>query len=250
MTRLAEKVALVTGGTAGIGRATALALAGAGAAVALSGRRAAEGAAVVDLIRGRGGRALFIRGDVSLEEDVEAMIRAVTTTFGRLDIAVNNAGIEGDVGPRVQDVTVANYRAVTDTNVLGTLLCMKHEIPALLSAGGGSIVNISSIAGLAGFTGGAAYVASKHAVIGLTRAAALEYAKQNIRVNVVAPGAVQTDMIDRIVKGRPGPTLAAHPVGRFGTPEEIAAAILWLAGPESSFVTGAVLPADGGYTAQ
>jgi NAD(P)-dependent dehydrogenase (short-subunit alcohol dehydrogenase family) len=249
-----DKVALITGGGSGIGRATALAFASAGAKVALTGRREAEGQETVALIKQHGGQALFVQGDVRNEGDVARMVSQTLDAYGRLDAAFNNAGIEGEVGKPTHEQTVANYHAVMDINVLGVLLAMKHQIAAMLKNGGGAIVNNASVGGLVGFPGASVYVASKHAVVGLTKTAALEYAKQGIRVNAVAPGGIKTPMLNRFTGG-PGTDFFnqlsnLHPIGRLGTPEEIAEAVLWLCSDKSSFVTGLSLTADGGWTAQ
>jgi NAD(P)-dependent dehydrogenase (short-subunit alcohol dehydrogenase family) len=248
------KVALVTGGGSGIGRAAALAFADAGARVVVSGRREAEGFETIALIKKAGGQGTFIRGDVSNEADVEKLVAQTVKTFGRLDAAFNNAGIEGEVGKPTHEQSVTNYRSVMDINVLGVLLAMKHEIGAMLKNGGGAIVNNASVGGLVGFPGVSVYVASKHAVLGLTRTAALEYAKQGIRVNAVSPGGIETPMLNRFTGG-PGTDFSnqlagMHPVGRLGRPEEIAEAVVWLCSDKASFVTGLSLTADGGFTAQ
>jgi NAD(P)-dependent dehydrogenase (short-subunit alcohol dehydrogenase family) len=249
-----DKVALVTGGGSGIGRATALAYARAGAKVVLSGRREKEGLETVGLIKQHGGQGLFIKGDVTREADVEVLVAQTLSTYGRLDAAFNNAGIEGEVGKQTHEQSVVNYRSVMDINVLGVLLAMKYEIAALLKNGGGSIVNNASVGGLVGFPGASVYVASKHAVMGLTRTAALEYAKQGIRVNAVSPGGIETPMLHRFTGGAGtdffNQLAGSHPVGRLGRPEEIAEAVLWLSSDKASFVTGQSLTADGGWTAQ
>jgi NAD(P)-dependent dehydrogenase (short-subunit alcohol dehydrogenase family) len=251
-----NKIVLVTGGTSGIGRATAIAFAREGATVVVSGRRKAEGAETVNYVQKAGGKGLFIQCDVSDEAQVKSLVEATVREFGRLDIAVNNAGIEGTPGPFV-DATVDQYTKLFDINVKGVFLSMKYEIPAMLKSGGGSIVNTSSAAGSNGFPTMGLYVATKHAVNGLTKTAALEYARQGIRVNTVSPAGVETDMLQRFV-GKPGDAdtearkgfAESHPVGRFGTPEEIAAAILFLSAPTSGFVTGHDLLVDGGYSAR
>jgi NAD(P)-dependent dehydrogenase (short-subunit alcohol dehydrogenase family) len=248
------KVALVTGGGSGIGRAAALAFAEAGAKVVVSGRREAEGFETIALIKKAGGQGTFIRGDVSNEADVEKLVAQTVKTYGRLDAAFNNAGIEGEIGKPTHEQSVANYRSVMDINVLGVLLAMKHEIGAMLKNGGGSIVNNASVGGLVGFPGVSVYVASKHAVLGLTKTAALEYAKQGVRVNAVAPGGIETPMLNRFTGG-PGTDFSnqlagMHPIGRVGRPEEIAEAVVWLCSDKASFVTGLSLTADGGFTAQ
>jgi len=251
---LSGKVAVVTGGTAGIGRAAAVALAAAGARVIVAGRREREGESVVAEIAAAGGTARFVRADVTDEAQVRAMVDAAVTHFGGLHVAVNNAGVLSAPGLPATGSTVAEYRRVLDTNVLGVVLGMKYQLAAMLASGGGSIVNNASILGLIGLPGSSLYIASKHAVIGLTRAAALENARQGIRVNAVAPGAVQTDMIDTLTQGG-NPAIVdgvvrMHPIGRMGRPREIADAVVWLASDQASFVTGAVLPVDGGFTAQ
>jgi NAD(P)-dependent dehydrogenase (short-subunit alcohol dehydrogenase family) len=255
MNKLLEgKVALVTGGGSGIGRASALAYANAGAKVVVSGRREKEALETVALIQKAGGQGLFVRADVSNEADVEHLVTKTLSTYGRLDIAFNNAGIEGEVGKQTHEQSLDNYRAVIDTNVLGVLLAMKHEISAMLKNGGGAIVNNASVGGLIGFPGVSVYVASKHAVLGLTKTAALEYARKGIRVNAVSPGGIETPMLDRFTGG-PGTDFfnqlaGMHPIGRLGRPEEIAEAVLWLSSDRASFVTGLTLTADGGWTAQ
>jgi NAD(P)-dependent dehydrogenase (short-subunit alcohol dehydrogenase family) len=250
MATFTGKVALVTGGTAGIGRATALAFAKEGAKVVVSGRNADAGAEVVKQIQRAGGEATFVRADVTKASDVQALIDKTLKTYSRLDIAFNNAGVEGDLGP-LHEASEQTYDHIFNANVRGVFLSMKAQIPAMLKTGGGVIVNNSSIAGLIGLPGAALYVASKHAVIGLTKSAALEYSKQGVRVNAVAPASIQTDMFDRVAQQVTREALvAAHPIGRIGTPEEIAAGVLWLCSPGASFVTGHTLSIDGGFTAQ
>ena len=253
MNRFSGKVALVTGGTGGIGRATALAFAREGARVAIAGRREAEGNETIRLIEQAGGEGLFIQADLSREPDARSMVEAVHKKYGRLDLAFNNAGVDGKPG-MIPEQTEANFDYVMAVNVKGQWLSMKYEIPALLRSGGGSIVNNASVMGLVGSAGMAIYSASKHAIVGLTKSAALECAKQNIRVNAVAPGGVQTDMLDRVTGG-PNSVYRAkmaafHPVGRIASPDEISAAVLWLCGDEASFVTGHILVVDGGLTAR
>jgi len=255
MNRLLEdKITLITGGGSGIGRATALAFARAGAKVVISGRREREGYETLGLVKKLCGQGEFIKADISKEADVEVLVNQTLAAYGRLDVAFNNAGIEGEVGKQTHEQSVANYRAVIDTNVLGVLLAMKFEIAAMLKNGGGAIVNNASVGGLIGFPGVSVYVASKHAVLGLTKTAALEYAKQGIRVNAVAPGGIETPMLHRFTGG-PGSDFfnqlaGMHPIGRLGRPEEIAEAVLWLCSDKASFVTGLSLTADGGWTAQ
>jgi len=248
-----NKVALITGGTSGIGAAAALQLARAGAKVVVAGRRENEGQAVVKAIENAGGQALFVKTDVSREADVKALVDKTVAKFGRLDFAFNNAGVEGTAGVTTDKQTEENYRHTFDINVLGLLLTMKHEIPAILK-NGGAIVNTSSVVGQIGMPGFGVYTASKHAVNGLTRSAALEYAKQGVRVNAVAFGTIQTPMVDRMVgEAKTNNTqrdwlAGLHPVGRLGTVEEAAQAVIALL--ENPFITGAVLSVDGGWTAQ
>ena len=250
---LKNKVALITGGTSGIGEAAALQLARAGAKVVVAGRRENEGQAVVKTIENAGGQALFVKTDVSREADVKALVDKTVAKFGRLDFAFNNAGVEGTAGVTTDKQTEENYRHTFDINVLGLLLTMKHEIPAILK-NGGAIVNTSSVVGQIGMPGFGVYTASKHAVNGLTRSAALEYAKQGVRVNAVAFGTIQTPMVDRMVgEAKTNNTqrdwlAGLHPVGRLGTVEEAAQAVIALL--ENPFITGAVLSVDGGWTAQ
>src|SRR5260221_1520782 len=245
-----NKIVLLTGGPSGIGKATALAFAEAGAKVVITGRREKEGANVAAEITKNGGTAAFVRADVDKDEDVVKAIDFVVSTHGRLDVAFNNAGVES-TGP-LNEVTEEQYRRTFDINVWGVLNSMKHEVAAMLKTGGGAIVNTSSVAGHIGLAPGSIYVATKHAVEGLTKAVALEFAKQGIRVNSVAPGAIDTDMVDRAV-GKEGDRrhwlLSLHPVGRFGASEEIAAAVLYLASDAAKFTTGTTLLVDGGMTA-
>jgi len=252
-TAFENRVALVTGGTSGIGKAAALALATAGAKVVVAGRRENEGREVVEAIGKLGGKALFVKTDVSSEADVKALVDKTTATFGRLDFAFNNAGVEGALNLPTDQQTEENYRTVFNINVLGTLLSMKHEIPAILK-NGGAIVNTSSVVGQVGMPGYGVYTAFKHAVNGLTRSAALEVAKQGVRVNAVAFGTIETPMIDRFVgeaktnNPQRDWLKSVHPVGRLGTVEEAAKAVVALL--ENSFITGSVLTVDGGWTAQ
>src|SRR5438093_3320166 len=218
-TSLENKVAVVTGGTSGIGKAAAVALAKAGAKVVVAGRRENEGQAVVQAIEKAGGKALFVKTDVTREADVKALVDKTVATFGRLDIAFNNAGTEGQMGLTTEMQTSEPYQTVFDINVKGVLLSMKHEAAAMLRNGGGSIVNTSSIGGHIGLAGAAVYVASKHAVNGLSKSAALEFAKKGIRVNTVSPGTIQTDMITRMLREGESDDRKQreheHPVGHF-----------------------------------
>ena len=249
--KLSGKVALVTGGTSGIGKTTAIAFARAGAKVVLTGRREKEGAQVVDEIRKLGGDAAFVRADVAKDADVKAMVDFTIGKYGRLDVAFNNAGVEW-TGP-VDQATEAEYRRVFDINVWGVLNSMRHEIPVMLKNGGGAIVNNSSVAGHVGLAGASIYMASKHAVEGLTKSIALEFAKQSIRVNAVAPGVIATDMLDRFAGKESEMRDSLNsiiPVGRIGAGEEIAAAVLYLCSDDAKFTTGTSLVVDGGYLAQ
>ncbi len=251
MSQFTGKVALVTGGNAGIGRATALEFAKQGAKVVVSGRREKEGSEVVAEIKALGGEAIFIKTDVAKESDVKAMIEQTLAAFGRLDFAFNNAGIEQALTP-LPDQTEETYNQIMDINVKGVWLSLKHEIPAMLKTGGGAIVNNSSIAGLVGMATAPIYIASKHAVVGLTKSVALEYAKQHVRVNSVAPAAIETRMYKDFANTPEMQQMleAAHPIGRIGQPEEIASAVIWLCSEGASFVTGQTIAVDGGYTAQ
>jgi NAD(P)-dependent dehydrogenase (short-subunit alcohol dehydrogenase family) len=246
------KVALITGGSAGIGRATAVAFAREGAKVVVASRRVEEGNETVRLIEQAGSKGISVKTDVTKEPEVKAMIDKALAAYGRIDCAFNNAGVLGAIAPLV-DQKVEDYESIMNVNVKGLMLCMKHEIAHMLKNGGGAIVNNASVGGLVGFPGGSIYVASKHAVLGLTKTAALEVAKSGIRINAVSPGAIQTEMIDLAISGS-GATKeqfsAMHPVGRMGTPEEIASAVLYLCSDGASFITGQSLTVDGGFTAQ
>jgi NAD(P)-dependent dehydrogenase (short-subunit alcohol dehydrogenase family) len=251
MSSFVGKVALITGGNAGIGRATAIEFAKHGAKVVITGRREKEGHEVIAEIKTIGGDAIFAKTDVSKESDVKAMIAQTLETFGRLDFAFNNAGVEETLTP-LSNQTEETYEQIMDINVKGVWLSLKHEIPAMLKTGGGAIVNNSSIGGLVGFAMAPVYVASKHAVIGLTKAVALEYAKRNVRVNAVAPGTIETRMFLEVTRSPEIRQMleSATPIGRVGQPEEIAGAVVWLCSDGASFITGQTLAIDGGYTAQ
>lgn len=246
---LAKKVALVTGGGSGIGRATALALARAGARVVIGNRRVPQGEEVVSAIRQAGGQAVFHRTDVTRSDEVRALVAAAVEHFGRLDLAFNNAGDEGKRVP-LADQTEEDAAFLLGVNVHGVFLCMKYEIEQMLKNGGGAIVNNSSVFGLKGFRDASLYSASKHAVSGLTKAAALEYATHGVRINAVAPGPVDTELLRGFGQGDAEQFAAYVPMRRLGRPEEIANAVLWLCSDAASYITGHTLPVDGGFCAQ
>jgi len=243
-------VVLITGALTGIGRATALAFASEGARLVVSGRRADAGKALVQELRGRGVEAEFVEADVRKEDDVRTLVDKTVARFGRLDVAVNNAGTEGQPGPLTAQ-SAESYAAAFDTNVLGTVLSLKHELRVMGPQGGGSIINLSSTLGSRGAPGASMYVASKHAVEGLTKVAALEGAATGVRVNAVAPGPIDTGMLDRFTgtPERKAGLIAGVPVKRAGRPEEIAEAIVFLASNKASFITGQVIGVNGGKTA-
>ncbi|NNF00734.1 MAG: SDR family oxidoreductase [Pyrinomonadaceae bacterium] len=252
MAEFDAKVAIVTGGTSGIGTATAEAFAAKGAKVTVSGRREDKGNSVVESIRKAGGEAIFVKTDIQKSGDVKKMVEKTIDAFGRLDFAVNNAGVEQYFKP-LPEQTEDIYSMIMDTNVKGVWMSMKEEIPAMLKTGGGTVVNMSSIAGVVGMANAPIYSASKHAVIGLTKSIALEFAQQNIRVNAILPAAIETPMIDRFTQGQEEAFKyfeSLHPVGRVGKPQEVADACIWLCSEKSSFVTGSSIRVDGGFTAQ
>lgn len=245
------KVALVTGGAAGIGRATALAFAAEGLQVVVSDVDVAGGEGTVQLIRDAGGEATFVRCDVSRDTEVQALMAQVVASYGRLDYAFNNAGIEIEKG-KLADGSEDEFDAIMGVNVKGVWLCMKYQLPIMLAQGGGAIVNTASIAGLGGAPKMSIYAASKHAVIGLTKSAAVEYGKKKIRVNAVCPAVIDTDMFRRAYEADPKKAefvAGMHPVGRIGKVEEIAAAVLYLCSDAAGFTTGHALAVDGGATA-
>ena len=251
-----NQVALVTGGGSGIGRATAIALAQAGAAVVLGNRNREQGEAVVDEIAGLGGKARFLRTDVANPADVRALVNHAVDTFGRLDVAFNNAGMAGPQQPlHEQDEATAD--TLWTVNIKGIFWSMKYEIAAMLRNAGrprgegkGAIVNNSSVLGLGGLRDWSLYVTSKHAVTGMTKSAALDYATRGIRINAVAPGPIETPLLARAAGGDPHLYAGAVPMGRIGRPEEVAAAVVWLLSDAASFITGHTLPVDGGYGAR
>jgi NAD(P)-dependent dehydrogenase (short-subunit alcohol dehydrogenase family) len=249
---LKDKVALVTGGTSGIGRATAIAYAQQQAKVVVVGRRIDEGEETVRLIKEAGGEAIFVQADVTKEADVKATVDKAVGVFGRLDIAFNNAGTVGE-NPSLIEQTEAEYDRIMNVNVKGVWLSMKYEIAQMLKQGSGSIINTASANGVVALPSVPLYTASKHAVVGLTKAAALQYAKAGIRINVVAPAAIETDMFEAATGGQDEAKAyitGLHPIGRVGTPVEVANAVLFLSSDLASFVTGETLMVDGGFVAQ
>ncbi len=245
------KTALVTGGASGIGRATAILMAQEGARVVVSDMNEMGGTETVMQIEAAGGAAIFIRADVTKAAEVEALVYGAVAEYGRLDIAFNNAGIGGALSP-IHQKSEAEWDQVVAVNLKGVWLSMKYEIPAILASGGGAIVNMASVAGLGGFRMGAAYSASKHGVIGLTRTAALELAKHNIRVNAVCPYFTDTPMVQTMIDAAPmmkEATIAGSPMKRLGDVKETAAAVVWLASEQASYITGHAMPIDGGVTA-
>ena len=252
MNELTGKVAIVTGASAGIGRATALALAAEGATVVVADVDDVRGQQVATELTDKGASALFIHTDVTDDAQVAGLVAKTVEAFGGLDLAVNNAGIEGT--PAItHECTPENWNRTLAVNLTGVWSCMRHEIPRMLERGGGSIVNLASVAGLVGFASIPAYTASKHGIVGLTKTAALEYAEAGIRVNAVCPGVIDTEMVERFTGGAPeaeAAMVATEPVGRLGRPEEIADAIVWLCSDRSSFTTGQAIAVDGGFVAR
>jgi NAD(P)-dependent dehydrogenase (short-subunit alcohol dehydrogenase family) len=245
-----NKTAIVTGGSFGIGRATAIAFAKAGANVIVAD--VIEDNETIDAITKAGGKAVFVKCDVAKENEVKAMVKAAIDNYGRLDYAFNNAGIEGLAGSTI-DCTNENWERTIGVNLTGVWYCMKHQIPEMLKTGNAAIVNCASIAGLVGFPGLPAYVASKHALVGLTKTTALEFAKAGLRVNAVCPGVIKTPMIDRFTgkkKEAEQQFVAGEPIGRMGEPEEVAEVVLFLCSDKASFVTGHAMAVDGGWVAQ
>lgn len=251
MSRFTNKVVLITGGGSGIGRATALKFASEGASVVIGNRNEKAGQETVDLIQQAGGKASFYRTDVTKLANVQNLIEYAVDTYGGLHAAFNNAGAD-DPQAMTSEHTEDTFDLVMNVNVKGVWYSMKSEIEYMLAHGGGAIVNTSSIAGISGYPGHAPYTASKHAVMGLTKTAALEYAKQGIRINAVCPGAIETSLLDNLTQGDSATIeyiKSLHPIGRLGKPEEIADAVVWLCSNEASFVLGQGITVDGGFTA-
>lgn len=245
-----NKVALVTGGSFGIGKATAMAFAKRGAAVIVADCVEDAQQETMNEIKNAGAKGMFVKCDVSNSDEVKNLFEKAIERFGKIDYAFNNAGIEGETA-NTHECSEANWDKTIGVNLKGVWLCMKNEISYMLKNGGGSIVNCASVAGLNGFAGLPAYVATKHGIVGLTKTAALEYAKENIRVNAVCPGVIHTSMIDRMTgndKEVEKQFTAMEPIGRMGTPEEVAEAVIWLCSDAASFITGVAMPVDGGFT--
>jgi NAD(P)-dependent dehydrogenase (short-subunit alcohol dehydrogenase family) len=249
---LNQKVAIITGGSSGIGRATAVALAKEGVKVVVAARRAKEGVETVHLVKEAGSDGIFVKTDVANEDDVRSLVEKTVKTYNRLDYAFNNAGIGETTTPLVEQKSNV-FDQIMNVNVKGVWLCMKYEIPQMIRSGGGAIVNMSSGAGLMGFPQKSIYVASKHAVLGLTKSAALEYVKSGIRINAIAPGTVETETLKQAAGDNKQflETLKSmHPIGRIGDPEEIANAVVWLLSDKASFVLGHTLLVDGGMVSR
>jgi NAD(P)-dependent dehydrogenase (short-subunit alcohol dehydrogenase family) len=246
------KVALVTGGSSGIGRACAVAFAREGAKVVIGDRQVEQGEETIQMVKEAGSDGLFIKTDVAKEADIKMMVEKTIATYDRLDYACNNAGIQQLPTP-LPEQTEETFDKIMNVNVKGVWLGMKYQIPQMLKNGSGAIVNISSVAGLIGFPSLGLYTASKHAVLGLTKSAALEYAKSGIRINAICPGGIKTEMMERVAQENPQmleQVMQMHPIGRFGEPEEIAHSVIWLCSNQASFVTGQSLAVDGGYVTQ
>lgn len=248
-TLLKDKVAIVTGGASGIGKSTALLFATEGAKVVVSDVNVSDGQAVADEINKSGGKAIFVKCNTSSPSENEMLVNKTMEAFGALHIAVNNAGVGGELAP-LADYTLEGWQKVIDINLSGVFYGMKYQIPAMLKSGGGSIVNISSILGAVAFPNAPAYTAAKHGVVGLSQQAALDYSAKGIRINSVGPAFIRTPMISALPKEAEGQLIAAHPIGRLGEPIEVAELIAFLSSDRASFLTGNYYPVDGGYLAQ
>jgi NAD(P)-dependent dehydrogenase (short-subunit alcohol dehydrogenase family) len=248
-----QKVAIVTGGNSGIGRATAIALAKEGANITVAARRASEGEETVQLVKETGSDGMFVKTDVANENDVRSLVEKTVERYGRLDYAFNNAGVEEIMTPFL-DQTSEKFDQIMNTNVRGVWLSMKYEIPEMIKSGGGAIVNNSSVVGIMGYPQMSIYIASKHAVLGLTKSVALEFANSGIRVNAIAPGGVKTEMVKRMLDKAGQQFLdtltSIHPIGRIADPKEIANAVAWLLSDRASFVLGHTLLVDGGVVSR
>ena len=244
-----QKVAIVTGGSSGIGRATAIALAKEGAKIVVAARRSKEGDETVQLVKGTGSDGIFVKTDVANENDVRSLVEKTVKQYNRLDYAFNNAGIEEMTTPLVNQTSEV-FDQIMNVNVKGVWLSMKYEIPEMIRTGGGAIVNTSSGAGVIGYPQQPIYIASKHAVLGLTKSAALEYAKSGIRINAIAPGVTETEMVERVDKQLIEHLKSITPIGRIGDPQEIANAVVWLLSDKASFVLGHTLLVDGGVVSR
>lgn len=251
MSAIAEKSIIITGAGSGIGRAAAELFGGHGARLLLADRNQAQGEEAAEAVRAAGGCASFLRTDISIAAEVEALVARAVELYGRLDGAFNNAGIP-NIGKRVHELTLEDWHRVIDINLNGTFYCLKYEVEAMLKTGGGAIVNTCSVAGLVNVPTTGEYTAAKHGVAGLTKAAAVDYGKDNIRINAIAPGTVYTELFKKACEVNPQLEefcKGVHPIGRFSQPAEQAEAALWLLTPAASFVTGIIMPVDGGYTA-
>jgi NAD(P)-dependent dehydrogenase (short-subunit alcohol dehydrogenase family) len=244
-----DKTALVTGAASGIGKATALLFAKEGTSVIISDLQEAAGEAVAADIRSAGGKSAFFKADVSVPEQMESLVNFSVTTFGRLDMAVNNAGISGEMNAAA-DMSIEGWNKVIAVNLNSVFYGMKYQLQAMLKTGGGSIVNVGSILSSVGFAGAAGYTAAKHGIIGLTQTAAVEYAAQNIRINTVGPGFIDTPLLGSLSEEMKKQVITLHPVGRLGKSAEVAELIVWLASDKAAFVTGSYYPVDGGYLAR
>ncbi len=244
-----NKVVIVTGGASGIGEATAYLFAKEGASVVISDIQKEKGEQLVEKIKKDGGKAAFFEANVSKAEDNKALVDFAVKTFGKLDIAVNNAGIGGEAN-KIAEMSLEGWHKVIDINLHSIFYGMKYQIAAMQKNGGGSIVNLSSILGSVGFEGSAAYVAAKHAILGITKTAALEYSAENIRTNCVGPGFIETPLLDQLDEKMKQQLVSLHPIGRLGKSEEVAELILWLSSEKASFVTGSYYAVDGGYLAR